>query len=46
MEIFVDPAGGGFQEYVEDCSVCCRSSSVKVTVDKDGMSFAELAPLD
>jgi Cysteine-rich CPXCG len=46
MEIFVDPAGGAYQEYVEDCSVCCRPSSVRVTVDKDGMSMVELEPLD
>jgi hypothetical protein len=46
MEIFVDPAGGGHQEYVEDCSVCCRPSAVRVTVDKDGISMAELDPLD
>ncbi len=46
MEVFVDPAGGAMQEFVEDCSVCCRPSAVHVTVDKDGVSAVELEPLD
>jgi hypothetical protein len=24
IEIYVDPGGGERQEYIEDCSVCCR----------------------
>lgn len=24
VELVVDPAGGGAQDYVEDCEVCCR----------------------
>lgn len=29
-EIFVDPAGGEDQSYVEDCQVCCRPWSLRV----------------
>jgi hypothetical protein len=31
----------GMQEFVEDCSVCCRPVSVSVTVDDDGIIHAE-----
>ncbi|MEJ2106902.1 MAG: CPXCG motif-containing cysteine-rich protein [Acidiferrobacteraceae bacterium] len=31
----VDISGGG-QEYVEDCSVCCRPITIRVRVDHDG----------
>lgn len=24
IDLYVDPGGGEVQEYVEDCSVCCR----------------------
>lgn len=24
VELVVDPGGGGAQDYVEDCEVCCR----------------------
>lgn len=24
IEIYVDPGGGEHQDYIEDCSVCCR----------------------
>lgn len=35
-EIFVDPAGGAHQEYVEDCPVCCRPWHVTVRFDSAG----------
>ena len=34
--IFVDPAGGESQRYVEDCQVCCRPWRVEVTYLPDG----------
>ena len=34
--VAVDPAGGGEQEYVEDCQVCCRPWTVHVTYDDEG----------
>ena len=30
-EIGLDPGGGGHQEYVEDCQVCCRPMTLLVT---------------
>lgn len=24
IDVYVDPGGGELQEYIEDCSVCCR----------------------
>ncbi len=35
-EIGLDPGGGGRQEYVEDCQVCCRPWRVLVTYLPDG----------
>ena len=29
----VDPSAGRFQEYVEDCQVCCRPNVLSVEVD-------------
>ena len=34
--ILVDPSGGGRQQYVEDCQVCCRPWQVTVTLPPDG----------
>lgn len=36
------PGGGSFQEYVEDCEVCCRPWRVEVTYDEDGRPAVEL----
>ncbi len=35
-EVAVDPGGGAFQEYVEDCPVCCRPWRVTVAYQADG----------
>jgi transposase-like protein len=32
----LDPGGGGEQEYVEDCQVCCRPWVVHVRFDEAG----------
>ncbi len=29
-EIYVDPGGGDYQTYTEDCAVCCRPRVVHV----------------
>jgi hypothetical protein len=42
FELSLDPAGGGEQEYVEDCEVCCRACRVHVTWDEDGAAEVEL----
>lgn len=35
-DIALDPGGGGRQEYVEDCQICCRPWRVRVTYSGDG----------
>lgn len=45
-EIPVDPAGGGTQQYVEDCPVCCQPWSVRVDVDRDGVPSVSIDTLD
>jgi hypothetical protein len=46
VTILVDPGGGSRQEYVEDCSVCCRPWMVRVWVAGDGVASVELRPSD
>lgn len=36
VEISLDPGSGSHQEYIEDCSVCCRPWQVTVTYHHDG----------
>ena len=36
VEITLDPGGGDYQEYVEDCEVCCRPWQVIVQYGPDG----------
>jgi hypothetical protein len=36
VELTLDPGSGTHQEYIEDCSVCCRPWNVTVTYDEDG----------
>jgi len=35
VEVTVDPVGASSEQYVEDCSVCCRPWTVVVTRDGD-----------
>ena len=32
----IDPSAGSFQEYVEDCPVCCNPNVIRVEIDEDG----------
>lgn len=32
--VMVDPAGGNYQRYVEDCQVCCRPNVLFVNWDE------------
>jgi hypothetical protein len=34
IEAFPDPGGGETQEYIEDCSVCCRPILFRATLDE------------
>ena len=43
--IGVDPGGGSFQEYVEDCEVCCNPRQVAVRF-VDGTAMVEVTALD
>ncbi len=44
--IAVDPGSGESQEYVEDCQVCCRPWSVRVSFDAEGHAIAAVEQLD
>ncbi len=33
--IEVDISAGLYQEYIEDCQVCCRPNRIKVTFDEE-----------
>jgi hypothetical protein len=42
-DTFPDPDGGGRQEYIEDCAVCCRPIRFIVTYsDADGDPAIEI----
>lgn len=43
--LHLDPGGGGEQEYVEDCEICCRACRVLVTWDEDGEAEVSLEEL-
>jgi hypothetical protein len=45
VTISVDPGGGSFQQYVEDCEVCCNPWQVSVRF-VEGIPMVELTPLD
>ena len=45
VELLVDAGGGAFQEYVEDCEVCCRPWSVRVEITESGPTVT-VASLD
>lgn len=34
LDLDTDPGGGEEQDYIEDCSVCCRPVRVHVTYDE------------
>jgi len=34
-EIFLDYSGGDYQQYVEDCQVCCRAWDVRVDISEE-----------
>ena len=45
-EIALDPGGGGEQEYVEDCQVCCRPWLMHVRYTRDGTAEIEVIRSD
>lgn len=36
LELALDPGGGSFQQYIEDCEVCCRPMWLTVSWDDTG----------
>lgn len=46
VEITLDPGGGGLQQYVEDCAVCCQPWNVSVRIARDGSSSVTVAGLN
>lgn len=46
VETSIDLGGGGVQEYVEDCEVCCRPWSVRVVLDGEGQASVTVTTLD
>jgi hypothetical protein len=40
--IILDPAGGGAQDYVEDCEICCRPWRIRVRYDDMGAARVHL----
>ena len=46
VEISLDAGGGGSQEYVEDCQVCCQPWTVSVRYGSDGSASVSVTPLD
>jgi hypothetical protein len=46
VELLVDPTGGSYQEYVEDCEICCRPWSVHVAMSGSGHPQVTVSTLD
>jgi DNA replicative helicase MCM subunit Mcm2 (Cdc46/Mcm family) len=36
----IDVSEGGFQQYVEDCPVCCNPNRISVEIDESGQARA------
>ena len=45
-EIALDPDGGAYQDYVEDCQVCCRPWRVRVTYSPGGTAEITAEAMD
>ena len=45
-EIGLDAGGGAFQDYVEDCQVCCRPWRLTVAYDEAGHAAISASRLD
>jgi hypothetical protein len=46
VTVALDSGGGPVQEYVEDCSVCCRPWTVRVHYDPTGAAEVFLEPTE
>ncbi len=43
IDVWVDPGGGDRQEYIEDCSVCCRPIRFVTQREDEGSGQTVLA---
>jgi hypothetical protein len=46
ISVWVDEGGGGSQQYVEDCSVCCRPIELSVSSSEDDGVFVSASRYD
>ncbi len=46
VDVTLDPGGGGTQDYVEDCEVCCQPWRVSVRYDAAGGADVQVTALD
>jgi Cysteine-rich CPXCG len=46
ISVWVDEGGGGSQQYVEDCSVCCRPIELSVSASEDDGIFVSASRYD
>jgi hypothetical protein len=46
VETTLDPAGGAYQQYIEDCHVCCQPWRVEVRYDPSGSADVQATALD
>lgn len=40
IEVIVDCSAGS-QKYIEDCEVCCRPITMKITIDSEGLPIID-----
>lgn len=46
VEIALDPGSGAYQDYVEDCAVCCQPWRVNVAYGRNGQAAVSVSALD
>lgn len=44
VSITLDPFGGAFQEYTEDCEVCCQPWLIRVRYSDSGDATVQVEP--
>ena len=43
IDVVVDPSAGDYQQYIEDCFVCCRPITLTVTTDFESSELSVYA---
>ncbi|MFO1434863.1 MAG: CPXCG motif-containing cysteine-rich protein [Gammaproteobacteria bacterium] len=39
ISVIVDLSNDGYQDYVEDCEVCCRPMQIRINIEDGFLSF-------